>query len=273
MKKLLFILSVMAVLMVSCAKEDDIRPIVVETDTLGVNKCLIGGDTVSIGDAVRFEYYDVNYYFYDQDGNLLLHMMSVDELFNPDNSEAAHPCVVYYGGDTLTFHYSVVCHKVDDVYHIQAQGFCAQDSTLKMQLNYQNSIFNINQYTGKGFLSKDADTIPLTQLTYNQSDSSCLMFDSKNIETYSLGRIKIQGDLHSGLFDLSNSHAIQVFYEIGIPGTCPGVRSYPIVSGQLQYSYNNGKSAIILHGETEHWKIDMEYDGSSLNANEIPLSW
>lgn len=272
MKKTLFATVLLAALLAGCAKEDDIRPLVGNTDTLQPDKCLIGHDTLSIGSAARFAYYDPYYYFYNPDGQLILQMLIPEDSASADLLTSI-PCTAYLHGDTLAFRYTVSLLRHGNTYRIQAQGTNLQDTTLRMRLNYSNTLLDINQPTGQGFLARDFDTIPLDQLTLHQAHHNLQIFGAQNIDTYSLGRIRIQGDIHSGLFELGSTDAIQVFYEIGIPRTCPGVRSYPIVDGQLQYSANNGLYSITLHGATEHWKIAFQYNGHGLNAADLPLSW
>lgn len=274
MRKLQFILSALILILVGCAREDDIRPI----DNLPMHHCIIGSDTVYLSDVIRFQRYEARYYFYVND-NLLVAVDAIEDSLGStatlENIDGTNSCHVYYNGDSMLFNYIVTTRQIAGEYEIHVDGISVQDTSLKIQLSYRGSILDLNQKTGCGYLAKDFDTIAISQLRYRGTlvGGYYELIDAQNIDSYSLGRIRIIGNPHSGSYELANNGEIQVYYERGIPGTCPGVVSYPVTKGTLQFSNSTERYSIILHGETEHWKIALEYNGKCFDSTLVPLEW
>lgn len=271
MKRSLFVLTLVAFILVSCRKEDNIHIIPIDTnveENLGpISYCVIGHDTIQFGNAISFNKYEQTYYFYDTNSLLAL------EIISPAYPEI--PCQLYYGGHTLLFHYTINTRQIENMREIFADGTCTTDTSIHMQLRFRDTITNLNCTNGKGWLAKDFDTLAITQLSFRHSQTGGYyeLCNAQDYSSYSLGRIRILGNIHSGSYELEDNDEVQVFYEKGIPGTCPGVSSYLVNKGTLQFSNNGGKYSVILLGETQHWKINLEYNGQCFNATQIPLTW
>lgn len=271
MKRFFVIIMLGIVLVMSCTKEDNISPIdneiMPDTTSDTMDYCVIENDTIRLSRGISFMQYDKIYYFYDNTNQLVIELMEM--------SDCTIPCLLYYKGDKLTFYYTIVTSQLGDTSMVSADGTCVTDSSIHFHLRYRGGIINMNQSTGMGWLDNGSDSVEVSQLSYRGTlvGNYYELCNAQDYGTYSLGRIRIWGDLHSGLYELENNAGIQVLYEKGIPGTCPGVTSYPVTKGTLQFSNNDGQYAIILHGETEYSEIEMDYQGFCFNTTGIPLSW
>lgn len=267
MKRRLFVLSLLALVVVGCNKADDIHVIPVDTtveeDLSPMCYCVIGADTIQFGHVVSFTKYDPTYLFLDTHNQLVIDMPLV-----PDQEM---PCGVYCSHGHLMFDYTLTTRQLGDMSEIIADGICQTDTTLKLQIRFRGSVTNMNQQNGDGWLARDADTLAVSQLSLQ--NNRYVICCPQDYGTYSLGRVLILGNPQSGSYDLENNHNVQVFYQKGIPNTCPGETTYQLTKGTLQFSNHDGRYSILIHGATEHWHISLEYNGHCFNATDIPFTW
>lgn len=270
MKHHFLLFAVLAILAVGCTREDDIRPIYGDTsseENLGQeNYCAIGNDTIHFSSVISFLKREKNYFFYVSDTQMAVWLM-------PEDTDI--PCEVYYGNDTLKFSCNYHTRQLGDMTEIIADGTKIGDTNCRIKLCYRGTVIDMNQVTGKGFITKDHDTMAVTQLSYRSTPVSSYyeICDATGTETYSNGRVRIFGDLHSGSYELANNSEIKVCYNIGVAGFCPGEQSFQINKGVLQFSDNNGRYSIIIDGETELFKFSLKYEGSCFNATMLSTWW